>query len=227
MLRLNQFRSKAQGTADLLNYASLIDDGLVLCKDGSLLAGFFYRGADNASATQSELNYITARINASLTRLGTGFALWVDAVRLPAASYPPPEASFFPDPVTAAIDAERRRQFLNEGAHFETEYALILSYMPPLRRNTKIADVIYDDDPKAEPESPGDRQIKVFERILTGIEDSLSDILRLRRMKSYKVTGLAGRTHLQDELINYLSFTMTGHLAPLDVPPCAMYLMHG
>ena len=223
MLRFKQFRDRAKGTADLLNFASLIGDGLVLCKDGSLLAGFFYRGPDSQSATPAELNYVTSRINASLARLGSGFALWIDAVRLPAAAYPEPEASHFPDPITAAIDAERRRQFLSEGSHFETEYALLVSYTPPLRRNTKIADLIYDDDPKAEPESPGDRQIKAFERVLRDLEDGLSDILRLRRMKAYRVSEDSGRSHLHDELINYLSFAVTGHLSPLNVPPCPMY----
>ena len=33
-----------------------------------------------------------------------------------------------------------------------------------------------------------------------------------------------GMSHLQDELVNYLSFAVTGYLAPLNVPPCAMYL---
>ena len=78
MLNLKQFRDRAKGTADLLNYATLVDDGLVLCKDGSLLGGFLYRGPDTASATPSELNYTTSRINAALARLGTGYALWVE-----------------------------------------------------------------------------------------------------------------------------------------------------
>ena len=43
-------------------------------------------------------------------------------------------------------------------------------------------------------------------------------------MKSYKVIDAAGHPHLQDELINYLNFVITGHLAPLNVPPCPMYL---
>ena len=224
MLRLKQFRDRAKGVADLLNYATLIGDGLILGKDGSLLAGFFYRGPDSASATPSELNYVTARINAALTRLGSGFALWVDAVRLPAAAYPEPAASHFPDAVTAAIDAERRRQFLAEGAHFETEYAFLIAYTPPLRRNQKLADLIYDDDARPETESPGDRQIKVFQRILLDLEDALSDILRLRRMKSYSVIDAVSRTHLKDELVTYLHFALSGHLAALNVPPCAMYL---
>ena len=133
MLSLKQFRDRAKGAADLYNYAALVDEGLVLCKDGSLLAGFFYRGPDSQSATPAELNYLTRRLNAALAKLGAGFALWIDAVRLPTAGYPEASASFFPDAATRAIDEERRRQFLAEGAHFETEYALLLSYMPPLQ----------------------------------------------------------------------------------------------
>ena len=171
-----------------------------------------------------KLNYTTARINASLARLGSGFALWVDSVRLPAAGYPEPEASHFPDRVTAAIDAERRAQFLSEGAHFETEYAFLVSYLPPLRRNAKLAELIYDDVPGAEPQSPGDRQIAVFKRALGELEDGLSDILKLRRMKSYRFIDALGHSYLQDELVNYLSFAVTGYLTPLNVPACAMYI---
>jgi type IV secretory pathway VirB4 component len=117
MSRSRVNNSGAAGTADFLNYAALIDEGLILCKDGSLLAGFFFRGPDQESATPKERN--------SLSRLGSGFALWVDAVRLPSAAYPEPSASHFPDPVSRAIDEERRRHFLNEGAHFESEHALL------------------------------------------------------------------------------------------------------
>ena len=136
---------RAPGTADLLNYAALIDDGLVLCKDGSLLAGFFFRGPDQESATPEERNYLTARVNAALSRLGSGFALWIDAVRLPSAAYPEPSASHFPDAVSLAIDEERRRHFLSEGGHFESEHALLVHYTPPVRRKSRIADLVYSD----------------------------------------------------------------------------------
>ncbi len=126
--------------------------------------------------------------------------------------------------MTRAIDEERRQQFLAEGAHFETEYALVVSYMPPLRRTARLADVIYDDDPKAEKKSPGDRQIEVFQRSLAEIEDGLADILKLRRMKGFCVIDASGREHLRDELLNYLQFVVTGELTPVNVPPCAMYL---
>jgi type IV secretion system protein VirB4 len=227
---------RAPGTADLLGYAALIDDGLVLCKDGSLLAGFLFRGPDQESATPEERNYLTARVNAALSRLGSGFALWIDAVRLPSAAYPEPSASHFPEPLSHAIDEERRRHFLSEGAHFESEHALLVQYTPPIRRKSRIADLVYSDGSTASPRSkaksgaqpksasPGDAHIQSFSRVLSDLEDGLRDCLKLRRMGAYRVRVEGGRDRLYDELVNYLSFCVSGDLTPITIPPCAMYL---
>ena len=40
---LKEFRSQAQGLPDLLPWAALIDNGVVLTKSGGLLAGFEFR----------------------------------------------------------------------------------------------------------------------------------------------------------------------------------------
>jgi type IV secretion system protein VirB4 len=228
-----------------LNYAALIDDGLVLCKDGSLLAGFFFRGPDQESATPEERNYLTARVNAALCRLGSGFALWIDAVRLPSAAYPSPSASHFPDTVSRAIDEERRRHFLEQGTHFESEHALLVHYTPPVRRQSRITGLVYGDvlpragrgssakgrsrgggEEAAKPRSvsPGEAHIRTFSRVLFGLEDGLRDCLKLRRMGAYRVRTEGRREHLFDELVNYLSFCLSGDLSPIAIPPCAMYL---
>lgn len=224
MLALKQFRDKARGVADLLNWAALIDEGIVIGKDASLLAGWFFRGPDAASLTSEERNYLTARVNAALARLGNEWALWFDAVRMPAAAYPPPESSHFPDGISALIDEERRAQFMREGAHFETEHALVVMFTPPLRRRTRILDLIYDDDGEGTAAAPSERQIEAFKRSLAEIEDSISDLLGLRRMAAFAFTDPLGRPHLQDELVNYLHFCLTGELAGLNIPDCAMYL---
>jgi type IV secretion/conjugal transfer VirB4 family ATPase len=225
MLALKQYRDRAKGVVDLLNWAALIDDGIVLGKDGSVLAGWFFRGPDVASMTASERNYLSTRINAALTRLGGEWALWFDAVRLPAASYPDTSRCFFPDPISRMIDEERRAQFLAEGAHYETEHALILSYTPPLERRSRIIDLIYDDDdPGASQASPSERQLGHFKRTLDEIEDALADLLQLQRMSGFTVEDTDGSSHLRDELVNYLQFCLTGELAGLTIPPCPMYL---
>jgi type IV secretory pathway VirB4 component len=84
-------------------------------------------------------------VNAALSRLGNGFALWIDALRLPSVTYPEPSVSHFPDSVSWGIDEERRRHFLEQGAHFESEQALLVQYTPPVRRKSRMADFVYGD----------------------------------------------------------------------------------
>ena len=47
--------------------------------------------------------------------------------------------------MSRAIDEERRRHFFSEGAHFESEHALLIQYTPPIRRKSRIADLVYSD----------------------------------------------------------------------------------
>ena len=63
MLPLGEFRRKAAGLADLLNWSNLVDSGVVLCKDGMLLAGFAYAGPDIASRTEGDRNAVCERIH--------------------------------------------------------------------------------------------------------------------------------------------------------------------
>ena len=223
MLRLKPFRDKAAGVADLLNWSHLVDSGIVLCKDGSLLAGWFYRAPDIASSTDGERNWLSGRVNAALARLGAGWASWIDAVRLPAASYPEAERSHFPDPVSRLVDAERRAQFLREGSHYEGEYAIVVQFTPPLRRKSKLADLIYDDDP-TETVSPASRILEQFKKALGDLEDAVGDAVSLRRMESYTFADRFGRDHLRDHLVNYLHFALTGEEVALNVPPAGAYL---
>jgi type IV secretion system protein TrbE len=224
MLSLKPYRDTARGLSDLLDWAALIDDGIVLGKSGALLAGYFTRGQDTASATEAERNHIAGRVNAALTRLGSGWATWHDAVRLPSAAYAPPEACHFPDPVSRLIDAERRRQFMAQGAHFESEYALLFLYTPPLRRSTRIQDYLWDEGPASVRQSPADQTLAFFRKTLEDVEDALGDAVTLRRMTGYTVTDGHGRSHLRDELVNYLHFILTGDDTPLNLPPGGMYL---
>lgn len=224
MQPLKDFRDKAKALPDLLNWAALVDDGVVLGKDGSMMAGFFYRGQDVASSTDAERDYITAQVNAALARLGSGWVTWQDAVRMPASAYSPANLSHFPDPVTALIDRERRDHFTKEGQHFESEYALLLLYTPPKRRNSKIADYIYDDDELDRAKEPASRLLEQFKRAIGDTADALGNVIQLRRMGSYTVEDVHGRTHMRDELVNYLRFCLTGDQSPVNVPPIAMYM---
>ena len=223
MLALKMFRNQAAGVADLLNWAALFEDGVVQNKDGSFLAGWYFQGPDLQSSTDGERDWLTGRVNAALSRLGAGWATWTEAIRTPSASYPPPELSHFPHPVPRLVDEERRRQFLREGMHFENRYVLVVQYTPPLRRKSRLADLIYDDDATART-SPADRILQGFQKAVGDFEDAIGDAVRLERMRTYLVTDRQGREHLRDELVNYLHFSLTGEAIELNIPPAGAYL---
>ncbi len=223
MLQLKTFRSTAEGLPDLLNWGALIEDGIVQCKDGSLLAGYYYRGRDIESSTENERNNIAARVNRALARLGSGWSSWVDAVRLSAVGYPDDRLSHFPDTVSRLVDAERRARFKAEGVHFESTYSVVLQYTPPLRRQSRLTDLIYDDD-KTETISVASRILLGFQKSLNDFEDTIGDVLQLDRMRSYVFTDRHGLEHLRDELVNHLHFTLTGSPTELNIPPGGAYL---
>jgi type IV secretion system protein VirB4 len=131
--------------------------------------------------------------------------------------------SHFPDPVSRLVDEERRQQFMREGMHFESRYVLVVQYTPPMRRKSKVADLIYDDDP-VERQSPADRILQAFQKAINDFEDAIGDAVKLERMRTYVVTDRHGREHLRDELVNYLHFALTGEAVELNIPPAGAYL---
>lgn len=79
MMRLAEYRSKAALLADFLPWAALVGPGVVLNKDGSLQRTARFRGPDLDSAMPSELVATAGRFNNALRRLGSGWALFVEA----------------------------------------------------------------------------------------------------------------------------------------------------
>lgn len=83
MMNLAEYRSKSARLADFLPWVALVGEGVVLNKDGSLQRTARFRGPDLDSATPAELVAVTARLNNALRRLGSGWAVFVEAQRVP------------------------------------------------------------------------------------------------------------------------------------------------
>lgn len=61
--KLGRFRSRAAGVADLLNHASVVEDGIILCKSGAFMAAWIYAGDDHANTTDTEKEHVSALVN--------------------------------------------------------------------------------------------------------------------------------------------------------------------
>jgi len=115
-------------TAELMPWGGLVGLGIMDCKDGSYLTSYQIRGPDLESATESEVGGVHWQLSNVLKRVLSPSAIWFEMRRRPSQEYPPSVAS----PMFALIsDAERRRQFQAESAHFESEFFLTLGYRPP------------------------------------------------------------------------------------------------
>ncbi len=144
MLHLAEYRQRPALLADWLPWAGLVAPGVVLDKDGAFQRTARFRGPDLDSATLGELVATTARLNNALRRLGSGWALFIEAERRPAADYP---HSNFPEPLSWLVDEERRAAFEETGSHFESAYYLTLLYLPPEESRARAGKLLYENTP--------------------------------------------------------------------------------
>lgn len=222
-IKLNRHRSKKAGVSDLLNYAAVVDDGVIVGKNGSFLAAWLYKGDDNSSSTEEQREMVSLRINQALAGLGNGWMIHVDAVRRPAPNYS--EKCSFPDPVSAAIDVERRQHFEGLGTMYEGFFVLAITWFPPTLAQRKFVELMFDDDVKMP--SSGARTkglIEQFKREIATIESRLSTAVKLIRLRGHKVNQEDGSTVTHDDFLSWLQYCITGKNTPVLLPSNPMYL---
>ena len=224
-LNLKKYRSKDTGLADLLNYAAMVDDGVIVGKNGSFIAAWLYKGDDNASSTDEQRNMNSFRINQALSGLGNGWMIHIDAVRRPAPHYTEEGLSHFPDPVSAAIDEERRRLFESLGTMYEGYFVLTATYFPPLLAQSKFVELMFDDEVKGLTKKARTKGlIDAFKRECVNIENALSAAVKMERLKGNNIVNEDGSSVTHDDLLRWLQFCVTGINHPVILPTNPIYL---
>lgn len=224
MVALKSFRHSGPSFADLVPYAGLVDNGVILLKDGSLMAGWYFAGPDSESSTDAERNEVSRQINAILSRLGSGWMIQVEAVRVPTGYYPMEEANHFPDPVTRAIDAERRAHFQKEKGHYESRHAVIMTWRPPEPRRSGLTRYVYADV-GSRSATYANKALETFLTSIREVEQYLANVVSIRRMMTRETTERGGyRVARYDELFQFIRFCITGENHPVRLPEIPMYL---
>ena len=141
MMNLAEYRRTASRLADFLPWAALVGEGVILNKDGSFQRTARFRGPDLDSAVAAELVAVAGRLNNAFRRLGSGWAIFVEAQRHEAATYP---ASRFGDAASALVDAERKADFEEAGTHYESSYFLTFLYLPPAEDAARAETWLYE-----------------------------------------------------------------------------------
>ncbi len=221
MLNLREYRRTSKLLADHLPWAALVAPGIVLNKDGSFQRTLRFRGPDLESATEAELVATCARLNNVFRRLGSGWALFIEAERFAAPGYP---ASNFPDSVSWLVDEERRAAFEPEAAiagtdanrgvvtdHHESVYHLTLLFMPPADRMGRAEQAFLE-----RPAGERDLAAKDYLAAFVSETERLLDLL----------SSLMPEIHALDdaETLTYLHGTVSTRRHPVAVPETPMYL---
>src|ERR1700736_2085831 len=208
MMNLTEYRRSVSHLADFLPWAALVDEGIVLNKDGSFQRTAKFRGPDLDSAVPAELVGVAGRLNNALRRLGSGWAVFVEAQRHPAGKYP---EGYFPDVASALVDVERRAQFEQEGAHYESNYFLTFLYLPPAEESAQAERLLYEGRDRS-----GDANAREVQR---GLVDRPDRVLGL-------VEGFMPEiAWLDDEgTLTYLHSTVSTRRQRVRVPEIPMYL---
>ena len=206
-MNLAEYRNRNARLADYLPWAALAGRGVILNKDGSLQRTARFRGPDLDSAVAAELVAVASRINNAIRRLGSGWSLFVEAQRHQAASYPD---SRFPDPASALVDAERKADFEETGAHFISSYFLTIAWLPPAEDAARAESWLYE----------GREQSGVDpHKILRGFMDRTDRVLAL-------LDGFMPECSWLDdgETLTYLHSTVSTRRHRVRVPETPMYL---
>ncbi|OQM76723.1 conjugal transfer protein TrbE [Manganibacter manganicus] len=207
MMNLAEYRRTGARLADYLPWAALASEGVVLNKDGSFQRTARFRGPDLDSAVAAELVAVAGRLNNAFRRLGSGWAIFVEAQRAEAATYP---ESRFPDPASALLDAERRASFEEQGTHFISDYFLTLTYLPPAEETARAETWLYE----------GRERVGVDpQEILRGFVDRTDRVLAL-------VDGFMPECRWLDdgETLSYLHSTVSTKRQRVRVPEIPIYL---
>ena len=208
MMNLAEYRSSATRLADFLPWAALVASGVVLNKDGSFQRTAHFRGPDLDSAVPAELVGVAGRLNNALRRLGSGWAIFVEAQRQPSSTYP---ESSFADAASALVDAERKAAFEEEGAHYESAYFLTFLYLPPAWESAGAERFLYEGRARTEGADAHE--------ILAGFIDRTDRVLKL-------LEGFMPESRWLDdgETLTYLHSCISTRRQRVRVPEVPMHL---
>jgi type IV secretion/conjugal transfer VirB4 family ATPase len=197
------YAGRGYGLSDLLMYATLIDEGVILQTDGSYMTAFWYRGGDLETSTDSELNILSTKLNAAFNLLGSGWLFHVDTIRYVAANYTKDSDCHYEIELAAMIDEERRRLYQSTDKHYENAYAISLTYRPKVNLGSKLGLFL---------RKTNNQEIFDYKYYLAQFKSKIDEVIGL--------LGFGLNLSIMDSqtLLSYISWCLTGEKVKLQLP---------
>ena len=206
-MALREYHPRALALASLLPWDVLVTPSVIQCKDNSLLATLRFRGPDLQSSLASSLVTQAAKLNNLFKRFRGGWALWSEARRREVREYP---ESAWPDPLSAAVDAESSAFFTQPHQHYVTDTFLSLGYQLPARASQWWQRLLYRDLPTGS---------TTREAHLAYFQDEVARTLSLLKECCPEATLLTGT-----DALTYWHSTVNPQWHPVRVPSVAAHM---
>ena len=165
------------------NFITKFHEGVVIHKDGILQRTFAYRAPDIDSSGDLEINAIALRVNDFAKRLGSGWAIQLEAQRFMLQDYPRPHykdgRSTFDSLASFLIDRERDIAFNSEGRHFDSSYYLTFIWRPPSERVKKLTSMFINSGGQGEDGMSVKQNVEFFVNESDSVASLLSNNLLL------------------------------------------------
>lgn len=156
--------------SDILTYSLMLDDSIILHKDGALSMSFKYFGPDIESETDGSVDILSAKINHALSQLEEGWMVEANLISAHATGYN--VADNYHDVVSEIIDIEREHYFQQEGVIFKTDTVLTFTFTQTNEQIEKLKKFSIDQSEEANTKGLDDLT-KRFKLTVNGIVNLL------------------------------------------------------
>ena len=123
--------SHPKAAPDLVGWEHLAgeaEQGIIRMQDGALLASYSYTGQDMAAAEASHRSQLSQQINRFINDFENGWVFYFTNIRRPSMGYPSSDG--FPDPLSWAIDQERKKAAGAGNVHFNSTFYFSVVWKP-------------------------------------------------------------------------------------------------
>lgn len=192
--------------SNLLNWYGLVDEGVVMCKDGSMIAGWHLTGIDTEPMDAEAIENRTENLARAIKDFKEEDGFWIDLARRPLRSYKTSEKDFDAE-VLQIFEKERADYFEAVDDNYANRITLCYHWQVP----KKITDV---------PEA-----IAAFKTRCRLVETRFSSMFDLTRMGLRRDADDHHEIEFnRDELLGRLASGLAGRFCKVNVPRIPVYL---
>ena len=180
---IKEYQDEKKKLSTYIPWIAMIDEGVILNKNGTFQKTLKFRGYDLDSATIYELQNSNGRLNNILARFEGNWTMHIEARRVHSKEYESTEIENF---ALKLIDNERKSKF-QSGTYFESEYYLTLTYLTSVDTEKKLKNFFIEEEKTAENiDKSLENFKKEFKEIKGLFKDLFLEVQELSKEETYE-----------------------------------------